>query len=94
MIIIQNFDDNEGFNWCLVRYLHLGDHNPRRITKRGTLSGEELDFQNLQFPVKIKEFQKFEKKNSIGISVFGYENKVKYPFYVSKSILKNMLIHY
>ena len=94
MIIIQNFDDNEGFNWCLVRYLHLGGHNPRRITKRGTLFGEELDFQNLQFPVKIKKFHKFEEKNSIGISVFDYENKVKYLFYVSKSILKNMFIHY
>ena len=25
-----------------------------------------------------------EKKNSIGISVFGFENKVKYPIYLSK----------
>ena len=25
-----------------------------------------------------------EKKNSIGIGVFGYENKVKYPIYLSK----------
>ena len=31
-----------------------------------------------------KKFTKLEKKNSIGISVFGYENKEKYPIYLSK----------
>ena len=37
-----------------------------------------------KFPVKIKDIYKIEKNNSISISVFGYENKVKYPIYVSK----------
>ena len=36
---------------------------------------------------------KLKKKNSIGISVFGYKNEVKYPIYVLKNPLKkNMLI--
>ena len=30
----------------------------------------------------MKKIEK--KKNSIGISVFGHENKVKYPIYISK----------
>ena len=36
------------------------------------------------FPIKIRDIHKIEKKNSIGISVFGYENKEKYTIYVSK----------
>ena len=28
LINIQNFDDNECFNWCLFRYLHPAYHNP------------------------------------------------------------------
>ena len=36
------------------------------------------------FPIKIRDIHKIEKKNSTGISVFGYENKEKYPIYVSK----------
>ena len=37
-----------------------------------------------KFPVKIRDIHKIEKKNSISISVFGYENKEKHPIYVSK----------
>ena len=33
LINIQNIGDNECFKWCLYRYLHPTDHNPRRITK-------------------------------------------------------------
>ena len=81
---IQNIDDNECFKWCLVRYLNPADHNPRRITKTDKDFAERPDFKEIKFPVKIREIQKFEKKNSIGISVFGYENKEKYLIYVSK----------
>ena len=85
---IQNFDDNEYFKWCLVRYLHPADHNPRKITKADRLFGDELDFEDVKFPVKTKDIHKIEKKNSITISVFGYENKVKYSIYVSKKCFK------
>ena len=33
LINIQSIDNNECFKSCLVRYLHLADHNPKRITK-------------------------------------------------------------
>ena len=33
LINIQTIDDNKCFEWCLVRYLHPADHNPKRITK-------------------------------------------------------------
>ena len=42
---------------------------------------KRLDFKDIKCPERHS--QKFKKKNSIGISVFGYENKVKYPIYVS-----------
>ena len=37
-----------------------------------------------KFPVKTRDIRKIEKKEFIAISVFGYENKVKCPIYVSK----------
>ena len=37
-----------------------------------------------KYPVKIRDIHKIEKKNSISISDFGYENKKKRPIYVSK----------
>ena len=43
-----------------------------------------LDFKDIHIPVKIRDIHKIENKNSIGINVFGYENKEKYPLYVTK----------
>ena len=78
MINIQNTDYNECFKWCLVRYL-----NPRRITKADKDFTKRLDFEDIKFPLKTRDIHKIEKKNSIGISGFGYENTVKYPIYLS-----------
>ena len=64
-------------NGCLVRYLNPADDNPRRITKADKNFAKRLNF-------KIRDIHKLEKDNSIGISVFGYENKEKYPTYLSK----------
>ena len=75
MINIQNIDDDESFKWCLVRYLNPSDHHPARSTKANKNFPKKLDFKYVKLPVKIRDFYKLEKNNSIGISVFGYENK-------------------
>ena len=82
--IQNNDDDNESFKWCLVRYLNLANHHPARITKPDKDFAKALDFKDIKFPFKIRDIHKIEKKNSIGISVFGYENKEKHRIYVSK----------
>ena len=68
----------------MIRYLNPADHHPARITKSDKNFTKTLDFKDIKFPVKTRNIHKIEKKNSIGISIFGYENKVKYPIYVSK----------
>ena len=45
----------------------------------GKLYGDKLDFKNITFPVKVRDVEKIERKNSIGISVFDHEDKRKYP---------------
>ena len=76
MINIQNFDDNECLKWCLVRYVHPEDHRPEKIREIIKLFGDDLGIE-----VNIKYIPKFKKK-SIGVSVFGYEDKEKHPIYV------------
>ena len=68
----------------MVRYLNPADYNPRRITKADKHFAKKLDFKDIKFPAKIRDTHKIENKNSIGISVFGYENKEKHPIHVSK----------
>ena len=88
LINIQNTDDNECFKRCLVRHLNPADHNPRRITKADKDFAKRLDFKDMKFPEKTRDIQKIEKTNSIGVSVFGYENQVKYLIHVSKNVVK------
>ena len=84
MINIQNFDDSECFKWYLVRYLHSVGHNLKRITKSDNDFTKNLDYNDIKFPVKVRDILTMKKKNSIWISAFGYENKEKHPKYVSK----------
>ena len=84
LINIENIDDNECFKWSIVRYLNPASHQLARITKVDRDFAKKIDFKDLKFPIKIRDIHKIEKKNSIGISVFGYENKEKHPIYVSK----------
>ena len=64
------------------RYLHLVDKNPARIGKIRKNLARKLDFKDIKFPVKIRDIRKIEKKIVNSISVFGYENREKFPFYV------------
>ena len=63
--------------------VYLADHSPRRIIKLTKILLKNL-FLKTNFPVKTRDIYKVVKKNSIGISVFGYDNKEKHPIYVSK----------
>ena len=68
----------------MVRYLNPTNHHPARITKADKDFSKRLEFKEINFPVKITDIHKLEKKNVMGISAFGYENKEKHPIYVSK----------
>ena len=78
MINVHNIDYNECFKWFLVRYLHLADHHPARITKADKDLARKLDFKDIECPVKIRDVHKSKQKNLITNSVFGNENKEKY----------------
>ena len=82
LINIRNIDDNECFQWNIVRYLNPADCNQEELQKLIKNLLKSLIFKNMKFPVKIRDILKIEKKNSIGISIFGYENKEKHPIYV------------
>ncbi|XP_068704228.1 uncharacterized protein [Montipora foliosa] len=83
LINIKN-SDNECFRWCHIRHLNPQDRNPQRIKKSDKAFIENLNYSGIEFPVNTKQYNKIEKHNEININVFGYEEKQKYPIYVSK----------
>ena len=84
LINIKKNNDSECFKWCLVRYLNPEDHRQTRLTKADKDFDKTIGFKEINVPVRIKDLHKIEKKNSIGIGVFDYENKGKYLIYISK----------
>ena len=83
LINIKN-KDNECFRWCHIRHLNPQDKNPQRITKTDKNFIEQLDYSNIEFPVTVKQINKIEKQNNIRINLFGYEEKQKFPIYISQ----------
>ena len=42
-----------------------------------------LDYGRIEFPVQEKDFSKIDVKNNICINVFGYEDELVFPIYLS-----------
>ena len=45
----------------------------------------------MEFPVKEKDFDKIEVQNNISINVFGYENKLVFPIYISNETFEDSM---
>ena len=52
----------------------------KKLTKK---IAEKLDYDEIEFPVQEKDFNKIEMKNNRCINVLGYENGLVFPIYVS-----------
>ena len=57
--------------------------NPEEITEEDKEFISNLDYDGIEFPVQEKDFSKIEVKNNICINVFGYEDELVFPIYVS-----------
>ena len=55
----------------------------KKITQKDKELISDLGYDGIEFPVQEKDFSKIEKKNNICINVFGYENELVFPIYVS-----------
>ena len=83
--------DNECFRWCHIRHLYPQEKYPQRIKKSDKTHIHELDYSGIEFPVTLKQINKIEKQNKININVFGYENKQRFPIFISKDKNENVM---
>ena len=71
----------------LVRHIT----NPEKITHEDKELISDLDYDGIEFPVQENDFCKIKKMNNICINVFGYENGLTFPIYISDQKLKNSM---
>ena len=82
LIHIKNKDE-KCFLWCHVRHINLLNKHPGRILKNDKKIAEELNYDEIEFPIHQKDFNNIEIKNNICINVFSYENELIFPVHIS-----------
>ena len=82
LINIKN-NDQKCLLWCHVRHINPLKEHPERIKKIDKEIACNLNYDEIEFPVKEKDFNKVGVQNNICINVFGYENELVFPVYVS-----------
>jgi hypothetical protein len=66
-------NDNECFKWAVTRVFHPVSKDPARITKELRKQSEKYDWDDVIFPMQVKDIGKWESRNNIGVNVFGYD---------------------
>ena len=91
---VQN-NNQECFKFSILSALHydeIKDDHPARPSKY-TKWLNDLNFNGIDFPVKLKEIDKFENQNPYRINVLGYENKEIYPLRISNKATNELTIN-
>ena len=83
---VQN-NNQECFKFSILAALHYDEikknyFRPSKYTKWLN----DLNFNGIDFPVDLKDIDKFENQNPYRINVLGYENKEIYPLRISNKL--------
>ena len=77
-IINMKNKDNKCFMWNVLRVKHPTNDHPERVDKELMEKENTLNMEGIEYPVSLKDIDKFEKQNpNISISVLGFNEKDK-----------------
>ena len=67
LLIISKYNPLAGSSYikipkCLLKYSHLADHHPTRITKADKKFPKELDFKEIKIPFKTGDIHIIKKR--------------------------------
>ncbi|GBN16724.1 PR domain zinc finger protein 4 [Araneus ventricosus] len=80
---IQN-EDQKCLVWCLIAHkLNILAHDSFRVSHY-TPHEQEIKLDGVECPVPLNKIPIVERLNNLRINVFGYEENVVFPLYVSK----------
>ena len=94
-LINMKNEDDKCFQYCVARHFCRDEKNPHRISKRLKAEIEKLNWNNMKFPVELKNIDTFEKNNKISINVYSHNRLGLYPLRISQVKFKtkiNLLI--
>ena len=90
-LINMKNEDEECFRWCHIRHLNPQIKYPERFKKEDKKMINELNYDEVDFPLSQKHYNKVEKQNSIRRNVFGYEDGQPFPIHISKETFEDQM---
>ncbi len=76
-VINMKNDDDQCFKWAVTRALNPAKRDSEKITKELRKQAEELNWEGITFPMKVKDIPIWEKNNNKFVNVFGYDEENK-----------------
>ena len=73
------------------RHINLIKIHPERIRQTDKELVNNLDYDRTEFPVREKDFSKIKTKTNICLNVFGHENRLVFPIYISDQKFENSM---
>lgn len=89
LIDIRNDNDNEYYKWCHLAHLFPAKKKDLQRISKYKNEINEVDYTDIECPVKLKDIPKIEKKNDIRFNMFGFKSGYKcciYPLYTSDKV--------
>ena len=91
IINVKNSDDNQCFKWAVTSAIYTAKNHPERLNKKIRINSEKFNWKGIEFPVSLKQIDKFEKQNPFAVNVFGIEGEKVYPLRISKEREKQVI---
>ena len=86
-------DDNQRFLCCHIKHLNPLKTHPERIAKADSQMVDSLDYGYFKFPVSKKNYGRIEKKKSICINVFCFEDGLVCQVHVSDEKFEDCMVY-
>ena len=84
IINVRNENDHECFKWAINSAIYQREKHLQRLNKEMRSNSQNFNWDGIDFPLSIKQIDKFERQNNYAINVFGYEDSKVYPLRLSK----------
>ena len=74
VIVNPHNDDDECFKWSVITTENVGMKDPQRLSNLRKFM-DNYDWSGLEFPVSIKDIEKFETRKNISVNVLAIEGR-------------------
>ena len=64
--------DIKCFKWCHVRFINSQIKTSDRINKQDKKIAETLDYRDINFAMKARDYELVEERFNINVNFFGY----------------------